>query len=1002
MARRHPFSAAFFRLLACAAAALGVCGARAMDSAWSVRKWDLEDGLPSLAITGLTQAKDGFLWVATRGMLVRFDGLHFENFPSTEFMPGASRGFRMMVPDHRGGLWLSADPKFIVHLGASGAETFTMPEALPYAIAEDADGAVWVTYSQGTVCRIRDGRVETVTGGQGVPTGPGGMALALDRAGTLWWVKAGVLGAVRDGRFVALQKIESGPTHLAPAGTEGIWICVGAKLFKHDGHAFTECGRFEPAPETVITAAMLEDHNGALWIGTASAGLFRYTANRFEVIPVSDQGVSVLSEDHEGNLWVGTNGGGLERVQRRAFQIEGVEHGLPPAMVQSVCEDAEGNLWAATRNGMLMKRVDERWVDVIGPGHPFAETVLCVTPDKDGAIWVGTRNDAVLRLKDGEFRVLGKADGLRGHSVHALFVSRSGDLWIGGEAPDALSRLRNGQVKSFQLPAGVRRPRPMAEDDKGNIWVRGDGGLLRVGLDDAVDKIGTIPTAVRTMLATPDGSLWIGYGGAGLVRVKGDDFSLVGTEQGLHDGRVSELLSDGLGWFWIGSDRGIFKVAQSELESVMAGNTARVRSTPYARTIGLPSQPAIHGEFPNAARSRDGRLWMPLRTGLAVIYPDRLPHEVAAPAVRITQVSVDGQPVAAYRPPWAPRQGLDLATGGATVQLESGHRRLELAFTALTFRLSENVQFRYKLEGHDDEWVDAGRQRVASYSRMPAGHYRFRVSASNSDGVWNDAGPTVTVVVAPFFWQTWWFKIGTGLVFTLGVIAGVRYGSHRRLRAKLKTLEQQVALDRERARIARDIHDDLGGSLTQIALLSDRARESPEGAASDVESISTRVHEGIRSLDEIVWAINPANDTLEHLLDYIAQYAVDFLRLADIRCEVDLPVTLPARVVSAEVRHNLFLTVKESLNNIVRHACADVVTFRGVIAAETVEITISDNGRGFDESAQGDVFANGVRNLHQRMKDVGGSYSIRSARGSGTTVLVVLRHATAPSSTNVP
>jgi signal transduction histidine kinase len=206
----------------------------------------------------------------------------------------------------------------------------------------------------------------------------------------------------------------------------------------------------------------------------------------------------------------------------------------------------------------------------------------------------------------------------------------------------------------------------------------------------------------------------------------------------------------------------------------------------------------------------------------------------------------------------------------------------------------------------------------------------------------------------------------------------------------LKALEQQVALDRERARIARDIHDDLGGSLTQIALLSDRARAAPDHAAVDVEHISTRVRDGIRSLDEIVWAINPSNDTLEHLLDYIGQFAVDFLRLAGIRCLVDLPVTLPARAVSAEARHSLFLAVKETLNNIVRHSGATEVTFRGVVSDEAVELTLTDNGCGFDQPPQ-DAFSNGIRNLQERMAEIGGSYTLRSAAGAGTTAVLSLR-----------
>jgi signal transduction histidine kinase len=384
---------------------------------------------------------------------------------------------------------------------------------------------------------------------------------------------------------------------------------------------------------------------------------------------------------------------------------------------------------------------------------------------------------------------------------------------------------------------------------------------------------------------------------------------------------------------------------------------------------------------------------MPLRTGLAVISPQHLPRDTAAPAVRMMQVAVDGQIRAAYHVPWAERHGVDLRDNGAALNLPPGHRRLDFAFTAPTFRSPENVQFRYRLDGQDDDWVAAGNKRTASYARLPAGSYRFRVSATNADGVWNETGASVAFTVAPFVWQTWWFRSGAVGLFTISVIAAVRYGSYRRLRAKLKALEQQVALDRERTRIARDIHDDLGGSLTQIALLSDRALAEHgglNGATEHVAGISARVREGIRSLDEIVWAINPSNDTLEHLLDYIGQHAVDFLRVAGIRCQVDLPMTVPARVVPADARHSLFLAVKESLNNIVRHARATEVVLQGSVGADALELTLRDNGCGFDGPPV-DAYANGLRNLRQRMAEVGGVYEVRSAPGEGTTVHLTMR-----------
>jgi signal transduction histidine kinase/ligand-binding sensor domain-containing protein len=969
---------------------------RAANSGWSVKKWDLEDGLPALAITGLAQSDDGFLWIATRATLTRFDGVGFEHFPSTRFMPGPTRGFRAMIRSRRGGLWLAADPNQIVHLGNGAPEVFTMPvEQAVLGLAEDAAGGLWISYAGGLVAHLHEGKIEVIPPAKPTVGSPGIFVFAVDQAGKFWFTQQGTFGKVDSGRFIATSHLPAGNSSISAAADGGIWLSAGARLLKYNGAELQDLGRFHAA-EDVAVESMIEDRNGALWIGTATHGVFRYSDQRFESIATSDRRIDVLLADREANIWIGSNGGGLERLQPRAIVLEGTAQGLPVEMIQSICEDTAGTLWAVTGNGQLVRRVDERWVPVTRDDGQPVEGATCVAADRDGAIWVGTRRALVLRHLAEKWTSWDRSKGLQGQVVHVLLATSTGDMWIACDSPDTLHRFRKNILEEVKLPAPARRLRAMVEDRAGNLWISGDRVLVRLSGENIIDEtahIQAVGKGIRSLLPTADGALWIGFGGGGLARLKDGRLHRVTTVNGLADDRISQLMEDGLGWFWIGSDRGLFKVAQAELSALFANETTRVRSTYYSRNVGLPSLPAMFGEWPGNTRSRDGRLWMPLRTGLAVVDPRRLPQDAGAPAVRLREIRVDGEIVAAYGTTWSPAKGIDLASEPAEVRLAPGHRRLEFDVTALTFRAPENVQFRYRLEGLDEEWLHGGTQRRVSYSRIPAGQYRFRASASNSDGVWNPIGASVVVQVTPFVWQTWWFRTLAFGSFTLLLVGSVRFWSHRRLRAKLRGLEQQVALDRERARIARDIHDDLGGSLTQIALLSDRALHNAapsDPGAPQLNAISSRVQEGIRSLDEIVWAINPSNDTLEHLLDYIGQYAVDFLQLANIRCEVDVPVTLPARVVPADARHSLFLAVKETLNNVVRHAAATQVTFRAIITADTVQITIIDNGRGFVGPPH-DAYANGHRNLQQRMDEAGGSYRIESAVGCGTTARLSLR-----------
>jgi signal transduction histidine kinase len=279
----------------------------------------------------------------------------------------------------------------------------------------------------------------------------------------------------------------------------------------------------------------------------------------------------------------------------------------------------------------------------------------------------------------------------------------------------------------------------------------------------------------------------------------------------------------------------------------------------------------------------------------------------------------------------------------------------------------------------------------ASYSRLTSGHYQFRVEAANGDGSWNEARVPLRFVVAPFFWQTWWFLVGTLTLFAVCVVAVVRYVSFRRLRRKLEILAQQAALDKERTRIARDLHDDLGGSLTQVKQLYElalRNHASPDKMRQYLQQGLLTTQSGIKALDETVWAVNPHNDSLPYLIDYIGQSAVEFLHAADIRCRADLPPNPPARTISAEARHNLFLAVKEALNNVVRHAHASEVQLQASVTEESLTLAIKDNGQGFVR-APDNFTADGLRNMRQRMEEIGGQFSVESQPGTGTNISLV-------------
>jgi len=490
--------------------------------------------------------------------------------------------------------------------------------------------------------------------------------------------------------------------------------------------------------------------------------------------------------------------------------------------------------------------------------------------------------------------------------------------------------------------------------------------------------------------ATADGSLWIGYAGSGLGRIKNGHYTRITVAQGLFDDHISQIVADDHGWLWLGSDHGISKIRQQQVDAFAGHQIDRIISVHYGPEEGLAGLQANFGDAPDALHGQDGRLWMPMRTALAVINPNSLREDLKAPPVLLKQMVVDDKIAAQYGGPVPVPNITDTRGLRTPLRLPPDHRHLEFIYTAMSFNAPENIRFQYQLQGFDNDWVDAETERHANYSRLAAGTYHFLVHACNSDGVWGEASTGLAFVVAPFFWQTWWFWCLALLAFASLVATVVRFVSHRSLQMKVQVLERQAALDRERTRIARDIHDDIGNMLTQVTLLSSltqRDRNEPEKTGEHAQQISSTVEQVTNSLDEIVWAVNPRNDTLPQLIDYIGQFSVEFLLTAGIPCHLDLPDHPPHRAVSTDVRHNLFLVVKEALNNVARHSGAREVALRVAATEQNLELAIQDNGHGFDPASVNGS-SNGLRNMRQRIAELGGEFQIESDAQKGTRILL--------------
>jgi len=426
-------------------------------------------------------------------------------------------------------------------------------------------------------------------------------------------------------------------------------------------------------------------------------------------------------------------------------------------------------------------------------------------------------------------------------------------------------------------------------------------------------------------------------------------------------------------------------VNEKELNRCADGEIPDVPFLTYGVNDGLPTLECSEGLQPAGGRMADGRILFATAKGLVAVDPTAVKTNPLPPSIEIEELRVDEKRFAD-------------GTSDHLLEIPPGTHRIEFKYTALSFIAPEKMQFKCRLTDIDSDWVNVGAKRIATYNYLAPGNYSFQVTACNNDGVWNETGATLAFQVLPYFWQTNWFHVLGGIVIVLAASAAVWFDTRRRMRRRLERVERQRDIERERSRIARDIHDDLGAQLTRITMISDSTRAEvtdPKAAAQGLQKIYDTARELTRSMDEIVWAVNPRHDTLESLATYLEKFGHDWLASAGIRCRLDLPLQFPDWHLSSEVRHNVFLAFKEALHNAVKHSGASEVLIRLGTSEQSFEIAVEDNGRGFDPghavtppASHGRAApGNGFENMKQRMQSVGGNCAIQSAPGSGTKIL---------------
>lgn len=983
------------------------CAAEAANPAsqFAIEVWTTERGLPQNSITALLQTRAGYIWASTYNGIAQFDGDRFRIFDSASVAGLPNSRITTLFEAANGDLWIGHDTGDVTRY-AEGRFT-PVPLASSWGrnavhgIQADPAGDIWVLSLRGVAQRVRDGLIiepppELTEEPTVVPE------FLLDRQGRLLVARNGYVAELTAVGCRRLEFADAGTRPYYPrvalARAGGLWLPGGNRVRRWDGLQWQDDLGPYPWGEAFVMN-LLETTDGRLLVGTLDRGLFIYdralgwmNLNRTNGLP--HDWVRSLTEDREQNIWLGT-GGGLAVLRPRKVEMLNPPDDWLGRPVQSIVRARGGAVWAASEGAGVYRFADQVWTRYDasrGLSHLFAWSAL---EDVAGRIWVGTWGGGLFRL-EGERFVRQPDLAAQGEPVTALLESPPGTLWIG--TTSGLLRNQEGRLDRLATLGGAAAGdvRALAAGRDGEVWIGSQGsglGRIHQGRLHTFTRAEGLPREyILSLYQDSDRALWIGTQDRGIARLRNGQFALISAEQGVPSNVIGGIQDDETGNLWFSTQRGIFRISKRDLNRCADSPDERLIALVLGKAEGMAMLTASSGFTPSSFRSPDGRLWFPTSRGIAVVNPGAVKTNQVPPSVWIEEVWVDGQRVAMRTRPALARRFAKERAGRSFVELKPGRRQLEIHFTGISLTSPERVQFRYRLEGMDENWTESATRGPVNYSFLPPAEYTFRVIACNSDGLWNDAGDTLDIVVLPHLWQTWWFKTAVVLAGFGLVGGGVWLESRRRLHRKLERLARERELERERARIAQDIHDDLGASLTRIGMLSESAADDLDDRAraeASLGQIYATARDLTRAMDEIVWAVNPRHDTLESLTNYIARFAHDLLSAAQIRCRLNTPTRVPELVVRSEIRHNLFLAFKEALNNATKHSRATEVQVAIELHPGSFKLIVADNGIGLGGQPNASdrvVSGYGLAGMRKRLSQIGGRLELLSESGRGVRV----------------
>jgi ligand-binding sensor domain-containing protein/signal transduction histidine kinase len=939
------------------------------------RVWQVQNGLPRTTIFSICQAADGYLWLGTQTGLVRFDGLKFTELPELGGVSLANERIVQIVEDHQHTLWIATSSAGLIKYKDGVATAFTETHGLPsnhvQALLVDRQNTLWVGTERGLV-RVSDSKVLPFSATEGQAD----LSIhALCQAGDNIWGAGNTNVALRwNGQQLtrlALPSSEnsSGVTVLLGASDGTLWIGTNNGLLCRLPHGevwFTEA-------EGLVNdhiLSLMRSSDGTVWVGT-KGGIGRIKDQELENYGTKDglsqNAVHALCEDREGHLWVGTKHGLNEFVDRRTIPFT-VNEGLPSNDVGPVIQDRTGKIWIGMMRDGLTSFDGKNWESRTVSNGLASNNILSLANDPHDGLWIGT-DQGINLLREGKIsEKFWKEQGLPSNRISCLHFDRQGVLWAGTET--GLASLREEkfvETTEMGLPrapilaiAGYRSRGLVVSTEGAGVFLAEEGKFraLDVRASAVCDAI----------FADAEGLIWIGTRGEGLRLFDGEHVKSFTTKDGLFDDDIYGITADDQDRLWLACSKGIFSVARTELRHMAAGIQKSLNCETYSPTESQRTIECRPGIQPAVWKTTDDKIWFTTIRGLISVDAKQTRRKLPPIPVVLEETIVNGQAV-------------DVTED---MILPAGSSNLIFRYTGLSFASPARITFRYKLEGYDRDWVNAGTRREAIYTNLPPGQYEFQLAATNIDGQSNELESPLRFAIEPALYQRRWFLAACLGLALAGIVTWYRL--------RMQTLQQQTAaINDERSRIARELHDTLlqgfSGITMEMQALSSRLQSDDEQAA--MREIIDDAAQCLREARHTVAGLRSGSEAGRNFREKLAETAQ---RIVGSTVSLRLQLQTEPTSLRADTEYQLLRIAQEAISNAARHAQASSIEVRLATQRGKTVLTIADDGAGFQQTngvtAVHDQF--GLVGMRERTKQIGGQFYCRSQPGQGTTIEIVL------------